>query len=143
MPILSKPSSAAYAALMYITVGALLLVWSGVWWWSLSHNPEARDITFYWCYGFMLTGLVLLVIGFGVGQIGRAARHAELPPQEVTAAATRAEQLAAERAPIVQPVNPAVAPLMSAPPLAPAAGQVVAAVPVAPAAQQALNQARR
>ena len=30
-PILSKPSGAAPAALFYITVGALMTVWSGIW----------------------------------------------------------------------------------------------------------------
>ena len=31
MPILSKPANAAYMALVYITVGRLLSVWTLVW----------------------------------------------------------------------------------------------------------------
>src|SRR5262249_7361007 len=107
MPILSRPSSAARTALIYITLGALTLVWSGIWYWYLS-KPETNYSTWYWCYGFLLTGLVLLVIGFGLGRIGRAARHAELPPEEVTAAAVRSEQTTAARAPVATPVNQAV-----------------------------------
>lgn len=82
MPILSKPSGAARTAVTYVTIGALIEVWSIVWYiWLTQHaSPERTEAAFYWCYGFLLTGLVLLAIGFALGRIGRAARHAELPP---------------------------------------------------------------
>ncbi len=125
MPILSKPSSAARTALIYITSGAILDIWTGVWFAYLrSHTPEG-DTPYYWCAGFFITGLVLMVLGFAVGQIGRSARHAELPPPEVTPAAVNAEQTAAARAPILaQPTAPIpgqvapVAPVVSAAPIA-------------------------
>jgi len=125
MPILTRPSSAAYTSLIYITVGALMDVWSGIWYWYMSRNWAAwSDPYHYICYGFLLTGVVLLVIGFAVGQIGRNARHAELPPPEGLQAAKEQPQLA-------QQPNPAP----PAPPVAPVATPVMTThtVPVAPA----------
>lgn len=126
MPLLSKPSSAARTALIYITVGAVMDIWTAVWFAYLRNHTPGEDLRYYWCAGFFITGLVLVILGLAVGQIGRAARHAELPPPEVTPAAVNAEQEAAARAPIVTP-NPAV-------PVNPAAVPPVAGVPVAPVA---------
>src|SRR5262245_19854425 len=75
MALLSRPASAAYLSLVYITVGALIDVWSGIWYWYLTRNPPVQESTWYWCYGFILTGFVILVIGLAVGRIGRSARH--------------------------------------------------------------------
>jgi hypothetical protein len=107
MSILSKPAPTALAAIGYVTVGALTLVWSGIWYAYLRHSPPDSDFTWYWCYGFLLTGLTLFVIGLMIGRIGHSARHAELPPEEVTAAVTTVDQDAAARAPVIAPVNPA------------------------------------
>jgi len=90
-PILSKPSSAAPTSLFYVTVGALLSVWSGIWYVYLKNNPPAHQSVHYLCYGFLGTGLVLLAIGFTLGPLSRWARHAELPPSEVTPDAAKAQ----------------------------------------------------
>jgi hypothetical protein len=124
MGILTAPSSAARTALIYITAGALTDVWSGIWFWYLRNNPPANSSTWYWCYGFLCTGLVLLLIGLGVGKIGRAARHAELPPPEVTGAVAKATQTAAARTPVIAPVptvSPGVELVPPAPPTSPVA----------------------
>lgn len=107
MPILSKPTSAAHLAIIYVTVGALMDVWSGIWYVYMSRHQDAYGDSPYWyvCYGFLLTGLVLMVIGFALGRIGRSARKAELPPSEVTGAAARAEQNAAAQPPILVPMG--------------------------------------
>ena len=42
--------------------------------------------------GFLVTGIVLLAIGFTLGPIARWSRHAELPPQEVTPTAVQNDQ---------------------------------------------------
>jgi hypothetical protein len=82
MPILSKPSGAARTAVIYVTVGALIDVWTVIYWVYLGRHPEGHaEGAYYWVYGFFFTGLVLLVIGLALGRIGRAARHAELPPE--------------------------------------------------------------
>jgi hypothetical protein len=99
MPLLSQPSSAARTSLFYITVGALMVVWTGIWFAYLNSNPPESPSVYYWCTGFMVSGVTLLVIGLALGRIGRAARHAELPPPEVTAPVATAEQTG--------PVNPA------------------------------------
>jgi hypothetical protein len=67
-------------AVIYITVGAILGVWTTVWYFYLRHS-NAPDGPYYWCYGLFFTGLTLIVIGLALGRIGRAARHAELPPE--------------------------------------------------------------
>ena len=79
-PILSKPSSAARTAVMYITLGALMVVWTVVWYLYLNSHG-GTDLAYYLDYGFFFTGLVLIVIGVTIGRIGRSARHAELPPE--------------------------------------------------------------
>jgi hypothetical protein len=107
MPLLSQPSSAARTARLYITVGALLVVWTGIWYVYLRNEvPDAGGV-YYWCAGLLVTGLTLFSIGLALGRIGRAARHAELPPPEVTQTLASAEQAAAARAPLVASVNPA------------------------------------
>jgi hypothetical protein len=79
MNVISNITSATRAALLYITVGAVILIWSGIYYYYLTKHPSAEgtDMPFYWCTGFFLTGLVLLTIGLGIGWIGRAARPAE------------------------------------------------------------------
>lgn len=81
-PTLSKPSSAAPTALFYITVGALMTVWSGIWYMYQANNPPSGQFVRYLCSGFLLTGIILLAIGFGLGPIARWSRKAELPPEE-------------------------------------------------------------
>jgi len=147
MPLLSKPSAAAFTSLFYITTGALLDVWTGIWYVYLQRHPPQYDATWYWCYGLMLTGLTLMVIGFGLGRIGRSARHAEMPPPEITPAEANAEQDAAARAPIVAPVNPAMPAVGQVAPnpaagATPANGQVVG-TPSAPAVAQPAAFAHR
>ncbi len=91
-PILSKPSSAAPTSLFYITVGALMTVWSGIWFFYLSRNESDHKFVHYLCTGFLVTGLVLLAIGMLIGPMGRHARKAELPPTEAMGAAIQGEQ---------------------------------------------------
>jgi hypothetical protein len=80
MPLSANP--AARSALTYITVGALMNVWSGVWFWYMYSTSEGnRDGTWWYiCTGIMLSGLVLIVIGLLIGRIGREARRADAPP---------------------------------------------------------------
>ena len=86
-PILSKPSKAAHMAIFYVTIGALLMVWSAVWYAWMIHkgSPDAgqpsSDGYMYLCYAIFFSGLTLFIIGLALGRIGRAARHAEMPPE--------------------------------------------------------------
>jgi hypothetical protein len=84
MPGLSKTPASARTAVAYVTVGALVDVWTVIYWTYLRRHPEGHeDATYYWVYGFFFTGLVLFAIGLTLGRIARAARHAELPPEPV------------------------------------------------------------
>lgn len=114
MSILSKPSSAVHVSILFITAGALIDVWSGIWCWYLTMHSPTNDISWFLCWGLILTGLVLVGIGFTLGQIGRAARTAELPPVEVTAAVAQAEKTAAAVAPVLA-AAPSPAPVVDAP----------------------------
>jgi hypothetical protein len=133
MPMFTKPSAAARAALMYITFGALILVWSGVWYFRLHNQYAEQGVRFfansqdYVCIGLLLTGLTLLIIGLAVGRIGRAARHAELPPPEATPTVASTDQIAAQRGAVAAP-----APTAPQAPVSPqpAAVQAVPAQPV-------------
>jgi hypothetical protein len=107
MPLMSQPSSAAKTSLAYITIGSLMLVWTAIWYWYLHANPEGVAVrTWYICYGLLATGAVVLAIGLAVGQIGRQARHAELPPPEIENQEARIDQAAAARPIVMAPAAP-------------------------------------
>ena len=102
MSILSNPSGAFPTSLIYITVGTLIDVWTIV---SLVFYPPASDFGHFLLIGFLITGIALLIIGLLLGPIGRFARHAELPPVEVTAAVAQADNTAAANPPAVVAAN--------------------------------------
>jgi hypothetical protein len=130
MPIFSKPSSVARTSVIYITVGALTVVWSGIWFWYLRNHYLSTETTFYWCYGFLITGFMLVLIGLTIGRIGwiggdahqaelhhaelhRAELHREqLHREEVTLAMTQAA-MTATKAPSFATVHPAAIPLVT------------------------------
>jgi len=114
MAILTKPSAAFSTALVYITVGTLIDVWTIV---SLLFYPPSTNWGHFLVVGFLVTGIALLIIGLLLGPIGRAARHAELPPTEVTKAVEQAEQTAAANPPpvLTAPVSATTAPIETGP----------------------------
>jgi hypothetical protein len=79
MNIISNLTSAARASLAYITAGALIIVWSSLYYVYLYNHPspDGTVAPFYLCTGLLLTGITLLAIGLGIGWIGRAARPAD------------------------------------------------------------------
>src|SRR5580700_6817482 len=94
MWLFNQASTAARTALIYITSGALVVIWTVIWTIYLFNNrPESNNV-YYWCAGFLVTGLTLVLIGFGLGRIGRAARHADVPPEGVTVAVTNPQPMA-------------------------------------------------
>lgn len=82
MPLLSKPAFGPGLALTFITVGALIDVWTGVYYLLaiLPQGGPSSENQLFWVLGLFLTGLTFLVVGITLGPIGRAARQAELPP---------------------------------------------------------------
>jgi len=107
-PVYKDTSNSARLAVIYITLGALLVVWTGIRsLYLLAHGgPAGGDSTWYWILGFLLTGLTLMGIGFGVGHIGRTARQADVGEHQV----------APPQAPMAVPVAQAPAPEGAVPP---------------------------
>jgi hypothetical protein len=106
MIMFQRPSFGAPVAIAYITGGALLGVWSGVWWYYLRHNPPETDAPYYFCTGFVLSALVLIIIGLTLGPIGRYAQQAEHATHEVVP--TTPEELNAMATPVSPPVSSTV-----------------------------------
>lgn len=126
MPLASSTSSAARTSLIYITIGSLIVIWTGVWYFYLNNNPPYHPSLHYFLVGLGVTGLTLIVIGLAVGRIGSSAKQADLPHAVAPAVApanphTHAAQAGA----------PAVAPMPAAAPAA-VPGAAVPMVPAAP-----------
>jgi len=110
MPILTKPSFAPSTAIIYVTIGALLDVWTAVYYFTFV-QPEPindRGNIMFWVAGFFLTGVTFMIIGLVMGPIGRNARQAEMPPAEVTPRAVQAENEAQKPVVVPAPVQPSV-----------------------------------
>jgi hypothetical protein len=133
MSILTNPAFGPKVALMYVTSGALICVWTAVYYFAYGRgrmsdgNPGDDNTTWFWVVGFFLTGLVLMILGLVLGPLGRAAREAELPPKEATPDEAQIKARAA--------ANPN--PMVSAQAVG---GTPVAAVPAAPAMPQPVQQ---
>ena len=115
MPILSKPSFAPSTAIIYVTVGALMDVWTAVYYFTSMRagTPEESRHEMFWVAGFFLTGAILMIIGLVMGPIGRSARQAEMPPVEVTPQAVQAEN--AVQPPVIVPAPAQTIPAAPAP----------------------------
>lgn len=99
MPVLTHPAFGPRTALGYVTVGALMCVWTGVWYWT--RETEITRSAWFWVAGFFLTGVTLVILGMVLGPLGRVARRAELPPSEALRAETAIQQTAAANPPAV------------------------------------------
>jgi hypothetical protein len=71
-------SRAPATSLAYITIGAVMAVLAGTSYFFFNGNAVVGYIR----TSFFALGIVLIIIGFTVGRIGRAARKAEVPPPE-------------------------------------------------------------
>ena len=90
----SNQTQSARMSVIYITAGALIDVWTAVYYFLIL-RPDANrntdggsDSSMFWVVGFFLTGLSLLVIGLLVGRIGKAAGKAEVAPTAAVPVAT-------------------------------------------------------
>ena len=126
MGMLSKPAFGPRVALIYVTIGSLLDVWTGVWYFFQvrGHAQTEESSAMFWVTGLFLTGLTLIFLGLILGPLGQYARKAELPPVE---AEHREQSIQQTAAAVPQVVAPGV------PPGTAAAGQALAAPPANPA----------
>ncbi len=139
MPMLSEPAFGPKTALAYVTGGALIDVWTLVWYFTREQQLTATGQ--FWVIGLALTGLTLIILGVLLGPLGRSARQAELPPAEVINAEAAIQQTAAANpAPVI--ASPAAAPIMAGAPAVPvnaAAAQTPMASPGTVMPQQRVN----
>src|SRR3954463_1645521 len=82
MSMLSNPAFGPRLAVAYVTIGALIDVWTGVWYYSYVQGGGLSNNAWFWVTGFFLTGLTLMVLGLLIGPLGQHARKSELPPDE-------------------------------------------------------------
>lgn len=113
MPILTQPAFGPKLSIGFITAGALLDVWVLVWRYTIAPSDLSPNQQFLF-WGLLLTGVTFLTIGAFLGQIGRAARKAEMPPTESTVRAETAVQAAAAANPAGAVVVPGAAPVQPA-----------------------------
>lgn len=140
MTTLSNPAFGPRLAVGYVTAGALIDVWTAVWYFAFAdRSSPGGGLThnqWFWLAGFFLTGLTLIILGVLIGPLGQHARKSELPPPEAKDAAVSVQpQVAAAPGTVVQG-QPAVAangtpiPTATPAPAPPVNGQQ--AQPVAP-----------
>lgn len=99
MPMLSQPSFGPRTALIYVTGGTLIDVWTLVWYFTRAEPLSSSGQ--FWVIGLALTGLTLITLGLLLGRLGRSARAAELPPAEAIQAEAAIQQTAAANPPPV------------------------------------------
>ncbi|HEX3147711.1 MAG TPA: hypothetical protein VHR66_06480 [Gemmataceae bacterium] len=141
MPLLSKPAFGPRTAIIYITVGSLVDVWTAVWYFVYArddHGAISRN-TWFWLVGLFLSGLTVIAIGFFLGRIGQAARKAELPPKEAQQQETNIQETAAAHPqPVMAGAIPGVGTAMAG-----AAPMMSNAMPAMPAQPQLMPQVAR
>ena len=129
---LPKQASSATTSLIYITVGALTIVWTIIRYIYLNRH-DGSDNAYLWTHGFLMSGIVLLIIGLAIGHIGRAARAAEVTDAPATIAAPVVQDQQ-----VTQPVPPVTATQGTLPttqvasPASPATATVAGVVPSSP-----------
>jgi sulfite exporter TauE/SafE len=82
MPLLTNQDAtnkATGTSLTYITIGAILAVFSGTSFFFFNAPFRENDVLGYIRWATLILGIVLLLIGFGVGAIARTAKPAEEP----------------------------------------------------------------
>jgi len=109
----NQTSPGARVSLFYITIGSLIVIWTGVWFWYLWDNPPETGTVYYYSTGALVTGFILLVIGFAVGAIARGSRPADATQ------AVGGNDVPAPVATVAVPASPVVRP-PSPPSLSPA-----------------------
>lgn len=76
--LLRSQSRSAVGAIKYVTVGTLLIIWAGLWYYYfLMPVPNAPTWQKFVCVGTILSGFAIAAIGLLFGLIGRGAMAAD------------------------------------------------------------------
>ncbi len=76
--VFRSPSRSAAGAIKYVTVGTLMVIWAGLWYYYFLRplpNPPAWQS--YLCMATIFSGVAIGVIGLLFGMIGRGAKAAD------------------------------------------------------------------
>ncbi len=136
LELLRNQSRSAAGAIKYVTIGTLLIIWAGLWYYYfVLPVPNASPTHKFVCVGTILSGFAIVMIGLLFGSIGRGAKGADttmgIAPVNavVPAVATPAGSLAP--APIMPAATPVAQTPMAVPIDSPRVGvSTVDAVPV-------------
>ena len=96
-----SPSRSATGAILYVTIGTLMIIWAGLWYYYFLlpvDNPPVWQK--FACVGTIFSGIAIVIIGLLFGPIGRDAKAAD----NTVAAATTDAVVPASPA-VVQPVG--------------------------------------
>jgi hypothetical protein len=75
---LKDQSRSAAGAISYVTVGTLMIIWAGLWYYFfLLPEPDPPAWQKFVCVGTILSGVAIGVIGFLFGLIGQGAKRAD------------------------------------------------------------------
>lgn len=76
--LLRGQSRSAAGAIWYVTIGILMMIWAGLWYyyflWPVQNPPRWQTFT---CVGTILSGFAIGAIGLLFGLIGRGAKAAD------------------------------------------------------------------
>ncbi len=76
--LLRSQSKSASGAILYVTIGTLLMIWSGLWYfYFLRPDPNPPAWQSFTCMGTILSGFAIAAIGLMFGLIGRGAKAAD------------------------------------------------------------------
>lgn len=76
--LMKSPARSAAGAIMYVTIGTLMVIWAGLWYEFFLYpvpNPPAWQK--FVCVGTILSGIAVGIIGLAFGTIGREAKSAD------------------------------------------------------------------
>jgi hypothetical protein len=120
--LLRSQSRSASNAIWYVTIGLLLVIWAGLWYYYfLRPEPDPPRYQTFLCVGIILSGVTIASIGFLFGLIGRGAKAAD-----TTVAVTPS-------APVVAPVAAGPAEAAVTPGVNPTGAVAPAVTPAVPA----------
>ena len=78
LELFRNQSRSAAGAIKYVTIGTLLIIWAGLWYYYfLMPVPNAPTWQKFTCVGTILSGCAIAAIGLLFGLIGRGAKAAD------------------------------------------------------------------
>ncbi len=63
----SRSFQSTRSSLGYITIGALVIAWTGIWFYYLLNHPTNNAVIYYLATGTLISGITLVLIGLCAG----------------------------------------------------------------------------